>query len=520
MPEISSITHSKNSKRKSHRVTIPIQVVIHNHTYTVLDWSMDGLRVSLEPKNFQDDLSIGDILEIKLILPTGHSSILLDMKVTIKNITSNMYGMHISKINDKNRRVLRHYATLAIDGNIDHVDNLSGDLFMNNVATPIKESILMSDKESKDVHKSFLKKLIINGTIGLIFLVIFVIVILYNYLIVKETAGFISGNSSIYFTPFDGVVKNIYVNKGDTVEKNQLLFEMEDREYKTQMTILKETQVMLQQQLKSYKNRLKAYQKDSSKKIQEMNLLAQSEIKHIKESLETQTQTYNRAKYLYSNQLLSFTQFSEIQSKYLQYRDDYNAIVNKKRSINQNSLALEQSYNKNQDHIISIQNSILSLSKNIEVNRLEIAVLKNYVDNATIISHSTGKVHNINRQKGEFLDYATNVLIIETEDKPFVLVKILSEEMSTIAINAPCIIKSERTGMIYTAKVTGIGYPAIDGINVGGNELSQNEVPLKVEFNDSSVRLHLNEYLQVYILNSSTFAGSLVKITTGISLND
>lgn len=520
MSTISSITHAENSKRKSHRVTIPIQVIINNHTYTVLDWSMDGLRVSLDSHDFKEGLSIDQVLEVNLILPTGNSSILLNAEVIIKNISSNIYGMQIGKINDKNRRVLRHYATLAIDGNINHIDNLSGDLFMTNVPSPIKESILMSDKESQTIHKSFLRKLIINGALGFVFLATFIVVVLYNYLIVKESSGLISGNSSIYFAPYDGVIKNIYVNKGDHISKNQSLFEMEDKDYKSQRKILQEAQTTLQQQFKAYQNRLNTYQKYSDEKLNEMRLLTKNSAKRVQENLKTQKETYTRAEYLYKNQLLSFSQFSEIQSRYFQYLDDYNAVINEKRSINKNSLTLEQNYNKNQDHIISIQNSMVFLSKEIEARRLEITLLDNQINNALILSNSTGTIHNINRKKGDSLNYADNVLIVETQEKPFVLVKILSSEMSSITINAPCIIKSSRTGEIYTAKVTGIGYPAIDGINVGGNELSQNEVPLKIEFNDESTRFKLNEYVQVYIINNSFIAESLIKITTGISLHD
>lgn len=520
MPTISSITHSENSKRKSHRITIPIQIIIYGHTYAVHNWSMDGLGVALNPQDFKEELIVDKVLYVSLVLPTGGSSILLDMEVIIKNISSNMYSMQIGKINDKNRRVLRHYATLAIDGNINHIDNLSCDLFMANVPSPIKESILMSDKESQTIHKSFLKKLFIKGFVGFLFLAILIVVVLYNYIIVKESLGLISGNSSVYFAPYDGVIKDIYVKKGDYIEKNQSLFAMEDKDYRSQQKILQKAQTTFQKQFKTYKNRLKIYQQYSDGKLTEMKLLTKNSVQRIKENLQTQKETYKRAEYLYKNQLLSFSQFSDIQSRYFQYLDDYNAVINEKRSINKNSLTLEQSYNNNQDHIISIQNTMVSLSKEIDANRLEITQLNNKINSAVIVSNSAGKIYNIHRKEGDLLHYADNVLIVETNEKPFVLVKILSSEMSSITINAPCIIKSSTTGKIYTAKITGIGYPAIDGVNVGGNELSQSNVALKIEFNNDSVRFKLNEYVQVYILNNSPITESLVKITTGISLDD
>ena len=517
MSKVTYIKHAKNSKRKNHRVTIPIHALIKNTMHSVIDWSMEGMQIIIKDEN---DFVVEDTLDIKLILPTGQSSIVLDMKVIIKNIVSNKYGMQISDINEKNRRVLRHYATLAIDGNIDHVDNLSGDLFMTNVVSPIKEPIVMSDIESKTTHTSFLKRLITHGVLGLLFLGVVVVTIVYNYFIVKETTGLISGNSSIYSVPYDGLIKNIYVKKGDHIKKGLALFEMENRDEKKKVKILYENQLLLENQLKSYNDSLKKYQKYADDKLREVKILTKSELRSIKENLVTQTVTYKKAKYLYDKQLLSFVQFSKIESMYYQYKDNYNTIVNGKQSLNQNILTIESNYNKNQDHIIFTKKSILLLSKDIQAEKLEILTLQNYIKSATVLATSTGKIHHIDRQSGEFLNYSENVLIVETKKKPFILTKALSSDMSSIDLGLSCIIESPRTGKLYIAKVTGIGYPAIDGISVSGNELAQSDVPIKIEFNDDSVELHLNEYVKIYMIKNSILANYLVEILTGISLHE
>jgi len=144
----------QNCNRKSHRLNIPIQVIINNITSLVLDWSTMGLKVRYEGK----DISLEDELEISIVLPTGNSAIMLESTVIVRNIVDDTYGLEIIKLSDKNSRVLRHYATLAIDGNRNQIDNLSSDLFMVDIQTPIKESILLSDKEHKEVHKSFFKR--------------------------------------------------------------------------------------------------------------------------------------------------------------------------------------------------------------------------------------------------------------------------------------------------------------------------------------------------------------------------
>jgi hypothetical protein len=93
--------------------------------------------------------------------------------------------------------------------------------------------------------------------------------------------------------------------------------------------------------------------------------------------------------------------------------------------------------------------------------------------------------------------------------------KVLSDEISKIQLGAPCIIYSPRLNKRFNAHISGIGYPAIEGIYVGVNELSQNEVPVKISFDDSDVKLSLNEYVNVYITNTSFIAQTIVNKLLG-----
>ena len=520
MSVFSAVTHEQNSKRKSHRITIPIEVILNNRRYRVVDWSMNGMKISLQEDEKDFSLKIDESSPVKVILPTGESSILLDMEVTLRNIYKRNYGVEITKINEKNKKVLRHYATLAIDGNIDHIDNVSADLFMSNIPTPIKEPIVLKDKESKDVHKKFLKKFFINTVLGIVFLLVLFVTFIYNYVIVKDTVGFIAGNSTIYYAPFDGILRKIYVKENEVLSKGQLLFAMEDDEAKEQLKILESTQKKLQDELRANRAKLAKYEEYAKETLQKMNMLQKSEKSQIENYLDTQKKTYEKARYLYERQLISFREFSDVESRYLSYKENYNAVVHQKRSLNQYTLVLEQNYNKNQDHILSLNNSIALLVKTIEQNKLEIATLNKVISNAMVRSKSTAKVHTINAQEGDSLNFADRVLMVQTSKKPFVLVKLLSSKIGDINIGSLCIVQSTKDDTIYIAHVTGVGYPAIDGINVGANELSQNNVPIKIEFDDVNQQFDLNEYMHVYIINNSYLSYKIVENMLGVSLND
>jgi multidrug resistance efflux pump len=514
MPITSSITHSSNSKRKSHRIRIPIKAIVQNRLYNVVDWSVHGFKIQSENSE-KLDLSIGDVFDVQLILPIENSSINLSMQVTLRNIDDNNYGMEITEISQKNKRVLRHYATLALEGSIDSIDDISGTFFMQDVASPIKEPIVLSEKESYIVHKSFKKRLFLYGLLGLLFLVTALGTILYNYIIVKNKEGFIAGNSSVYAAPYDGTLKNIYVEKGMYISAGEVLFAMDTAEFDEQINLLKITQNKLQTQLKDLNEQLATYKKFGLQTQKEMEVLTHKNIITLKEKLDSQKLDYKRAKLLYEKRLIAFKDFIPIQTQYLQDEQIYTAALNNTDSTDKNVLILKQNYVKNQDHILTVQNTILALTKQLNENRLIMEQLKKQSELATVLSKTNATVYTVSKQAGNRVKFADNVVMLQTDATPYVLMKVLSDEVSKIQLGAPCFIYSPRLKKRFNAHISGIGYPAIEGIYAGANELSQNEVPIKISFDDTDVKFSLNEYVNVYITNTSFIAQTIVNKLLG-----
>ena len=146
------ITHEPNYQRKAHRIDIPLFVLIDNETYEIKDWSTTGLQIKDKDNKLKTTIKEDDEVFAKLILPTGNSSIILNLYITLRN--AKYLGFEITNIDDKNRRVLRHYATLAIEGNAHRLEDLAGSLNMTNVETPIKEPISLSEEEYTKVEVS------------------------------------------------------------------------------------------------------------------------------------------------------------------------------------------------------------------------------------------------------------------------------------------------------------------------------------------------------------------------------
>jgi len=513
---LGQITHEENSKRKTHRIKIPIKVIIDNVLYDVSDWSMNGMKIILSKEHENFIAKKEDTKDISIVLNTGSSSIILNVEITIKNILSDSYGVLISKINDKNKKVLRHYASLAIDGNIEMVDDLSGNLFMNNVASPITEPIALSDKESVKIQKSFLKRVVIYVIAALVFIVVSINILFYNYVIINESVGVISGNSVEYLAPYDGSIKDIYVNRGDRVSPNQVLFEMDDSEYKNQIAVLEKTQKQLKEKSILLKKKLLKFKEASKKDLNRLKEASTQSIALLKSKYETQKQTYKRAQKLYRQQLISLKEFNLFELEYLNAMSNYDSVVHKRNFNNKNELILEQNSIKNEDYILRVQSSLDLLNRNLSQTQLNIKILQAYIHKSLISSNTSGTVYKINKQKSNILNYSESVLLIQTQTKPFILTKTLSKNISSIEIGAPVIVYAAKNKKIYYARVSGVGYPSIDGIKIGSQELSQNEIPIKIEFDDENVKFNLNEYVEVYITNSSFIAQFLLHKVVGV----
>lgn len=193
------------------------------------------------------------------------------------------------------------------------------------------------------------------------------------------------------------------------------------------------------------------------------------------------------------------------------FMDRYKGLTSQNNYNSKSQLLAEQILSKNETLILTTESNIMKLSQSLQENDLEITALQHQIDKSITTAKESGIVYNITHKTGEYLEYAQNILIIQTDTKPYILSKILIEEMSSLHIGEKCIVYSSKDDKVYFAHIDGIGYPATDGINVGGHEMSQNEIAIRIVFEDEDIRFNLNEYLDIYILNNSLISQKIVK---------
>jgi len=247
-------------------------------------------------------------------------------------------------------------------------------------------------------------------------------------------------------------------------------------------------------------------------KSRETRGLIQEERKRLQDSYKTQKETYERAQYLYDKKLITFTKYSEIQNQYLSFMDEYNTNTLYNNSQSKAKQLSEQKVLKIEDQIIQTKRTISQLNADIQKLSLETLQLEQKIKNSIVLSKESGTVHNIFHKSGEQLEYSDDILTLQTFKKPYLLTKMTADKIASIHIGEPCLLYSKRLDKSFYAKVTGIGYSVTDSLTTNTTEISQNEIPIKIEFETQELDLDLNEYLEVYILNDSAVSRKLLEI--------
>ncbi len=497
-----SITTQQNCKRKSHRINIPIHVIIEGKTYRVDDWSIHGFRV----ENLDIRLDIDETIDAALVLPTGSSSIILNVKARLRNVRKNGHGFDIVEITDKNARVLRHYAALAIDGNYNHVDDLSSDLFMVDVASPIKEPISLTENESDEVYRSFYKQAWFYVLVGLLFGAIAVVTILYNYLVVTHANGLISGNSHKYNAPKNGFLAAIYVEDDQKISKGKILFEMDSTHEKERLADREARQKILKKQLDEAEKMLDQVNRTIAKREKEIKTVVKTEAGALRQTYRLAKENYRRASKLFKSHLITATQFNNIESQYLKIKSRHEEMVERQKRAMEKSILEDPIYTKARDQQIALKRLIDKITLDITANENEIATLRKEIRSNIVTALEDGTVHNIFHRAHDYVKFPAQLMTLETDQNPDILTKLFLSQTDDIHIGEPCLVYSKRLNKFFNAHVTGIGYSVTEGKTTNTLEISQNEIPVRIVFDDTPEQLHLNEYLKVYFLNASDLA--------------
>ncbi|HFA59088.1 MAG TPA: PilZ domain-containing protein, partial [Rhodospirillales bacterium] len=118
---MSSIHSEPNSRRRAHRVDLPMVVEIDGRALPARDWSVTGVAVEVPP-GFEPK---GDgVLSARLMIPMHGASLALRVKLRLVARDGEVARFAFVDLSPRDRRILRQYIELGIEGRLDNVEDM------------------------------------------------------------------------------------------------------------------------------------------------------------------------------------------------------------------------------------------------------------------------------------------------------------------------------------------------------------------------------------------------------------
>lgn len=454
-----------NQMRRAHRVDIPLIIVIAGVAYHSKDWSMTGVGV----ENLNLELKYDELIEASLVLAMQEAKLEIPVRLQFKIKRDNISGFEFAQISEKNKRVLREFLELSIEGKLDQVDGLLSIYNEPVIDTPIKESVMLSDEEDSALKQAFVKRSKLYIKLGIIFFLLLVATIYYNTSYVFRSIGTVSGNFVKISPGVSGKLKKIYVRIGDTVHRKDLLFELDDKMTLNQIDIIDGKLADL----------------NSFKSTSSVNVRGNEQVLNLlKRELNRSFKAYKSAKELYMRRIISINDFRKVEDAYSRIKVKY--LQEKNR--------YERTATNGNDN-----SSIMSLITQLQLRREELINKLNYL---RVVSQTDGRVYAIKSNVGSYVGSSDEVMVIETHGASFVVCKLKQEESVGIQNGMKVKVYSSSTNKTYPATIQAVGNLALNTNSEITNEVSLKEVTVKVVFDDKQLRLPLNERVKVWFYRS------------------
>jgi len=507
-----NISSELNYKRKAQRVSVPIKIIIDNKNYNTKDWSMTGLGVDLG--NTECNLDKDTTYDAKIILVMEEAFISIDLKVSLRVIRNDSAGFEIEYISERNRRVLRHFMSLALDGKAHNIEDLVSNFSMPDVESPIKESILLSESEHAHLKSMFLKKTYLYIFMGFIVFSLFIILIIYNNVIVYNDRGITTGNNFKITSLVSGIIDNIYVKESDLVQKGNILYTINDDYSQNELTVKKNKKASLNEKLNRQLKNIERYIENWNRKEEKnKNLKDNQDFKINRDKYDELKKDYENTLQLYEMRLIPYYKFIKSRNKFIEEKKRL-----EKYDIEEEASEFIKEDNSNKKILKPIEEDDKYESMNLEKHdieksiirtNLEIERVKKDIERHRFISEVNGKIHSIKVNENQFIERSDLMMIVETEEQPFILMKMRSKEVLNINIGQRVLVYSPITDKNYFAEISAIGYSATDTITNTTMEISLNEILVRIEFFDK-VKFPINSRVDVWVLDESNIFYPLI----------
>lgn len=474
---MSMITSEFNYSRKAQRVNVPLLVQFGNKVYKAIDWSMTGVGVLA----VEEDVEVGQKIKARLVLPVPNASISLEVNLECRNIRGDITGFEFSEMSQKHRRVLRHYIELAMEGKLEHIEDLISDFSSPDIETPIKEALNLTEEEQSSLLKKFRSRAFLTMTAGICLFLYIIFTFLYNSVFVYKTVGVVLGDIVQIKAGATGSLKKQYVKVGDLVQKNEIIFELDDSRL---LERLRKTQQVIEKQTNLRENFQRHFVQEQSSSL----------LQSLKEAMQNGRKELDNAISLQEQGVISRKDLQFVKNNYIRSRTAY---------------MREAEARSNTRALLEEKSNLINLKIDLAINEKQ-QILQE-LEALRIKSPTDGSIFTLNYHEGEHVESLDVVMTIATHSNPFILFKVPSEESSRTQLGATAKIYSFETNKTYSGKISSIGYNAINPRSTFLQEVSLEQTVIRVDFLDQNMQIPLNSRVEVWLQRPLPFFDRLVE---------
>jgi len=462
---MSMLTREFNYMRKAQRVDIPLLVRVAGKVYKTANWSMTGLGVM----DYDGDISPGDTIEMKLVLPIVSASLHIDVQAVCRNIRGGITGFEFNELSSRHKRVLRHYIELSLEGKLDRIEDLLSDFTAPDIETPIKEALNITEEEQVSLLRKFRSRAFLTVFAGFLLMGYILFTLVYNMIFVYETVGVAAGNLVQITAGTSGFLKKHHVKVGDEVHAGAILFDLDDSKFSEE---LRKNDERLEQQKKLLEQLSQSVGVSGSSKLLSL----------LRDDFARKEQDLQNAVRLYREQVISVKDYKYIENEY--HRAQINFIR-------------EQELQSNDQRTLTERKE--TIEKKIDFLAGERQRLLKDLENVRIKSPITGVVFTISYFTGEFLTNTDVVVTLATNENPFILFKMPSKESGKAQLGMKARVYSFETGKTYEGTISSIGYSAINPRSTLLQEVSLEQTVIKVDLFGNDVDIPINSRVDVWV---------------------
>ncbi len=245
---MSSIVGESNSRRRAHRVDLPMAVEIAGRTYLARDWSVGGLSVTA-PSG--PPAKKGEVLSARLVIPMREAFLTLPVELRLVACDQEVARFTFVELSPRNRRILRQYIELGIDGRLDNVEDMVSLLAQPELPSPIRDALVLSDAEQEELGCVFRRRATLSLIFGVLFILGLAATLFYNTSYRVEALGVALGTVRTVSAGVAGVITEMRLREGEPVEKGDALFRLDDRELAIELARLDREIALLDERLRS-----------------------------------------------------------------------------------------------------------------------------------------------------------------------------------------------------------------------------------------------------------------------------